>query len=390
MSLYVAKFGGSSVGNPTRIKLAASIIVKLIESSRAKIVVVTSAMQGVTNYLIDLARAVHDSTDHREYDAIISSGEQVAAGLLAAGLCSAGLPARSLNCWQAPIHAAGNYSNASITSIDISRIMETIEDGIIPVITGFQGLSENRDILTIGRGGSDATACAVAHAIKADECLIYTDVDGVYTADPRIVLDSKRLDEISYDEMLELAYCGAKVLQPRAVLIAKRCNVKIRVLSSFTDSGGTVVTDGKKDTTTICIPNESYVSGIAHNTNLAKLIIAEDDENYPKLLEKLGQIDLFSMNDGTVSFLFQKSSLNEIKHSLANSMKFQIITDIGLVTIVGSGFKADQSILVAVLEVANNRQIPIKQISVTENTISVIVSLHQVEELVNALHERVL
>jgi aspartate kinase len=388
MSLYVVKFGGSSVGNPARIKLAASIVAKLVNESNgaAKFVVVTSAMQGVTNYLINIVRSVYDSTDHREYDAVVSSGEQIAAGLLASGLRSIGFRAMSLNCWQIPIHAVGNYSNASITSIDISKIMEIIADGTIPVITGFQGVSENRDILTIGRGGSDATACAIAHAINADECLIYTDVDGVYTADPRIVLDAKRLAEISYDEMLELAYFGAKVLQSRAVLIAKRCNVKIRVLSSFTDSGGTVVTN--KTPNTVSIPNESYISGIAHNTNLARVVILEGATGFAKLLEKFGQLDLFSMNDGTISFLFQKSLLNEVKNSLLPSMKYQIITDIGLITIVGSGFKTDQNVLITVLDVADSHRISIKTISVTDNTISIIVSLHSVEELINALHSK--
>jgi aspartate kinase len=343
-------------------------------------------MHGVTNYLIDLVRSVYDSTNHREYDAIISSGEQVAAGLISAELCATGYPAMSLNGWQIPIYAAGNHSNASITGINISKIMNAIKNGIIPVITGFQGLSENCDMMTLGRGGSDATACSIAYAIGADECLIYTDVNGVYTADPRIVLNAKRLDEISYDEMLELSYCGAKVLQSRSVLIAMRCNVRIRVLSSFTDTGGTVVTDKK---TMISIPNERHVSGIAHNLNLARGIISGISEDcIITLLEKIGQVDLLTISDDVISFLFQKSQLNEIKNILKDSKKYEIINDIGLVTVVGGGFKTDQSILLSVIGIINNMQLSVKQISVTENTISVIISMHHVENLVNKLHTK--
>jgi aspartate kinase len=337
-------------------------------------------MHGVTNYLIDLVRSVHDSADHREYDAVISSGEQIAAGLLAARLCAMRFPAVSLNCYQIPIHAAGNFSNANITSIDISKINDLINDNIIPVITGFQGVSGDHDIMTTGRGGSDSTACSIAYVIKADECLIYTDVDGIYTADPRIVLKANRLDEISYEEMLDLAYCGAEVLQPQSVLIAMRCHVKIRVLSSFTDTGGTIVTNK------VPIPNARKVTGIAHNTNLAKIVISEIDLACATLLEKIGQIDLLAIEDNTISFLFQKSRLNEVKAILKDSEKYKLLSDIGLVTIVGYGFKADQSTFLEVMDVLKRMQLHPKQISVTETTISIVISLHQIDEVVNTLH----
>ena len=209
MSLYVLKFGGSSVATTARIAHVAGVIADFVDKEHG-VVVVTSAMQGVTNRLIELTKAFTDSPISREYDAIISSGEHVAAGLLALALNSRDISAKSLTAWQVPITVSGTYSDASISQVSAEKIFEMLSQGIIPVITGFQGISANGDVCTIGRGGSDATACAVANAIHADECLIYTDVDGVYTADPRKVPNARKLDVITYDEMLELATLGAE------------------------------------------------------------------------------------------------------------------------------------------------------------------------------------
>ncbi len=262
MSLYVLKFGGSSVATTDRIKHIASIVVGYIKKNH-KIVVVTSARQGVTNQLIELSRTFINDFCNREYDAIISVGEQVAAGLLSLALANINIKAQSLSAWQIPIHVSGEFSNATIKNVAKDNILGLLEKGVVPVITGFQGISENNDIMTIGRGGSDATACAIANAISADECFIYTDVDGVYTADPRIVLKAKRLKNISFDDMILLAENGAKVLQKQSVQIAKQYNVNLRVLSSFTDTGYTKITDN-----TSYVSNNYDVVGIAHNADV--------------------------------------------------------------------------------------------------------------------------
>ena len=271
MELCVLKFGGSSVATAARIKRVAEIIAKLKKEGQ-QVVVVTSAMQGVTNNLVEMTRFFSESSFNREYDAIVSTGEQIAAGMLAMALQSIGISAKSFAAWQIPIEVSGPYSDAKIVKVDAEKIRETVSHGIVPVITGFQGISKNGDVCTIGRGGSDATACAIAKWINADECLIYTDVDGVYTADPRIALDARKIEEISYDDMVELASWGAKVLQKKSTLIAKEYNVKLKVLSSFSGNSGTVVSDQTK-----CV--FPHIVGIAHNLDLFALYTQSSDED---------------------------------------------------------------------------------------------------------------
>ncbi|GHT89164.1 hypothetical protein FACS1894113_3480 [Alphaproteobacteria bacterium] len=280
MALYVLKFGGSSVATTARIRKSAEIVAN-VRNRGHLVAVVTSAMQGVTNQLIDVAKAFCDSFVNREYDAIISSGEQVAAGLFALCLGSIGISAKSMLGWQIPIRTSGFFSQGFISSVNKDVILnEILTNGTTPVIAGFQGISDENEIMTIGRGGSDATACAVSCAIGADECFIYTDVDGVYTADPRVVLNSKRLTQISYDEMLVLASLGAKVLQDKSVCIAKQCGVKLRVLSSFSEGGETIVTN---ETT---YQNDRKIAGIAHNTSVC-IINISGDFNGSELTERL-------------------------------------------------------------------------------------------------------
>ena len=224
MSLYVLKFGGSSVANIERMKHVSNIIAEFISNGDA-VVVVTSAMKGVTNNLVTTARQISIDTD-REYDVIISTGELVAAGMLARTLQTTGIPAVSLSASQIPIYADGSYGNGRVTRIKTSKLLSLVNDGIVPVVTGFQGITEVGDIITLGRGGSDATACALTYFLDADECFIYTDVDGVFTADPHIALNAQLIPEISYDEMLELSFWGAKVLQYQSVEIAKKYDMK--------------------------------------------------------------------------------------------------------------------------------------------------------------------
>lgn len=372
MSLYVLKFGGSSVATPIRIKNVSEIISKFV-SNGDRVVVVTSAMQGTTNHLIDLAKSFSDTTFNREYDAIISTGEQIAAGLLALSLCSMGYPAKSLNAWQIPIKTTDNYSNAEILEVNRDKLLEDVENGVIPVITGFQGISEGFDICTIGRGGSDATACAVANAIDADECLIYTDVDGVYSADPRIVLNAKKIPEISYDDMIELATWGSKVLQSKSTLIAKKYNVNLKVLSSFSEGPGTKVTN---KTTYI---SDKNITGIAHNLELSMLSL-----NNPLDIRLLQQ---FSVIDSGKGFLIQKASQNDLKAFLEeSSIEFEIDNDIGTTTIVGK-FESKEDILKKISEITDKNGITLKHSLFSPNSVSLITPFQQTEKFVNLLHK---
>ncbi|MDR1234003.1 MAG: aspartate kinase [Holosporales bacterium] len=377
MGLYVLKFGGSSVGTTSRIRHAASIVSKFVEAGDG-VIVVTSAMQGVTNQLIELTKSFSDLMAHREYDTVISTGEQIAAGLLALCLCSMNIPSVSMNCWQIPIRVTGNFSNANINEINAEAVLSRVQDGIVPVITGFQGVSREDDVMTIGRGGSDTTACIVAHAVNADECLIYTDVDGVYTADPRIVLNPKWIKEISYDEMLALSYGGAKVMQAKSVLIAKQYKLKVRILSSFIESEGTIMTDK-----TTYINQGNMVAGIAHNTTLAKLIIHNyGTTEWKDVLNKIEQVNLIQIDGGDLHALVPKTSISTVKEILREG--YDIEEDVGLITVSGHGFKADPSRLIQITESIDDS---IKHIVVAENEISIVAPLQNTEQIVNILHE---
>jgi aspartate kinase len=331
VGLYILKFGGSSVANPQRISHVADIVSRHLQSG-TEVVVVTSAMQGVTNQLVDLTKSFGEVMYGREYDAVISSGEQVAAGLLAICLNSIGVKAKSFNAWQIPIIAEGEFSDAAICEINSHKIFEELNDGVVPVITGFQGISKNckDDILTIGRGGSDATACAIASAMNADKCCIYTDVDGVYTADPRVVLGAKKLAKISYDDMLELADNGAKVLQAKSVAIAKQYGVNLSVLSSFTKGSETLVTNE-----TNYLSNANYeITGISHCV-------------------------------GTIAL------------------------NTGVISIVGKNPAAQQEVVDFVYRCLCDMSMPFEELITNERRLSIIVPFQQTEEIVNLLHDRI-
>jgi aspartate kinase len=356
MSLLVLKFGGSSVANTGRIRHVAELISEQIYKKH-KIVVVTSAMYGVTSQLIELTKSFTSSTFDREYDTVISTGEQVAAGLLALCLNSINIKSKSFNAWQLPIIIDGDFSNASINSINKDRIFNELDQGVVPVITGFQGISLTGDIFTIGRGGSDATACAVAYAINADKCLIYTDVDGVYTADPRIVLRSKRLSHISYDEMIELTSNGAQVLQAKSVIIAKQYHIKLNVLSSFIDkSSETIITDR-----TSYISTAGKIAGIAHNLNaLVVVITSKFDMQY--LLNKTKYLELKAIDEARGLFICSKNIQSELKSILDPICKFEFDSDIGVVTITGRNICSDIKIEEEITNYLEENHIKIKHI----------------------------
>ena len=366
MSLYVLKFGGSSVATTARIQHVAEIIIKHINDGH-KVVVVTSAMQGVTNKLIELTKAFSNSSRDREYDAVISSGEHVAAGLLALAIKSNGFSACSLTSWQVPINVTEAYSIAEITNVETHKIRKLLGEGIIPVITGFQGISNNQNICTIGRGGSDATACAVSKAINADKCFIYTDVDGVYTADPRIVLDAKKISEISYDDMLEMAMWGSKVLQAKSVQIAKEYRVELTVLSSFNDCNGTMISDKTYNNL------DNKIVGIAHNLDLFAINLPSDI-----VLNKLSKyVDMLKIFDN-ITFA-PKDLYHEICKKMEDTNAFD--SDVGTVTLVGDCSGVSESDMAEIYDKYDIKHVIqsdrfITFVSSYQNTVPIVIALH--------------
>jgi len=266
MALIVQKYGGTSVGNIERIRNVAARVAKT-QADGHQVVVVVSAMAGETDRLAKLARQVSSQPDEREVDLLLSSGERVTSALLALALQKLGLQARAFTGRQVGIITDSTHTKARIERITADRIREALREGVIPVVAGFQGIDEKSDVTTLGRGGSDLTAVALAAALNADSCDIYTDVDGVYTTDPSIVPGARRLERISYEEMLEMASLGAKVLQARSVEFAAKYNVPVRVLSSFTDSPGTLVTKEDREM------EQAVVSGVTYDKNQAKITI---------------------------------------------------------------------------------------------------------------------
>ena len=380
MSLYVLKFGGSSVATISRINNVANIIANMKKCGN-NIIVVTSAMHGVTDKLLAYTRdfSINNYNDsyYRESDAIVSCGESIAAGILSLALQSVGIKSKSFNSWQIPIEASLNYSNASITNINTNKLMGALNNDIVPVITGFQGLSPNNDIVTLGRGGSDATACALAYYTNADECYIYTDVSGVFTADPRVVTNAKILDYISYDEMLELAKYGAKVLQYKSVLLAKQYNIKVRVLSSFDNSNISSNIDSKTSLVTNKTKyiNNNEIAGIAHSTNY---VLLKTEVNIDNIIEKY---DLININN--YNYLVKKSVLNNIIDLLKDD-DYTIDNDIGTITVVGN---ITNDINNKLTQVLSKNNIDVKYINNSNISITYVVYLSQTENTLNILHK---
>ena len=263
--IIVQKFGGTSVGSVERIDAVAEIIKEASKSK--KIIVVVSAMGGETNRLVKLAKHFDKDPDKREFDALVSTGETVSSALLAMALQSKGIKARSYSASQISMRTTDSYSKAKILDVDADKILSTIKDNTIPIITGFQGVTAGGDVTTLGRGGSDTTAVAIAAQVGAERCDIYTDVDGIFTTDPKVVPNAKKLDSITMEEMLELASQGAKVMQTRAVEFANKYNVPVRVLSSFNDGSGTLIS--QKDESM----ENSVVSGIAFQKDQVKFTL---------------------------------------------------------------------------------------------------------------------
>jgi len=398
MALFVQKFGGTSVGTPERIKAVAEKVARF-RSEGHDVVVVVSAMSGETNRLIGLANEIMEEPTPREMDVLVSTGEQVTIALLSMALQKRGCPARSYTGSQVRILTDSRHTKARIKQIDEQRMREDLDAGRVVVVAGFQGIDDAGNITTLGRGGSDTTAVALAAALKADECQIYTDVDGVYTTDPRVVDSARRLERITFEEMIEMASLGSKVLQIRAVEFAGKYNVPLRVLSSFTEGEGTLITFEDEN-----VMEQPVVSGIAFNRDEAKVTIAGVPDTPGSALRILKpvsdadvEVDMIVQNvgaDNRTDFTFTVHR-NDFKR--AQSILQQVADELGArqvsgdskiakVSIVGVGMRSHAGVATKMFAALSNEGINILMISTSEIKISVVIDEKYLELAVRALH----
>ena len=401
MALIVQKYGGTSVANPDRIRNLARRVARY-KAMGHKVVVVVSAMSGETNRLIALAKEIMPEPDPRELDMMVSTGEQVTIGMTALALMELGIKAKSYTGAQVKILTDDAYTKARILSIDETNIKKDLDNGYVVVVAGFQGVDANGNITTLGRGGSDTTGVALAAALKADECQIYTDVDGVYTTDPRVVPEARRLDKITFEEMLELASQGSKVLQIRSVEFAGKYKVKLRVLSSFDDEGeGTLITfEEEKDM------EQPVISGIAFNRDEAKITVLGVPDKPGIAYQILGpvaeanvDVDMIIQNtgaDGTTDFTFtvHKNEMNKALSILRDKVQAHIGAreisgddKIAKVSIVGVGMKSHVGIASKMFRILAEEGINIQMISTSEIKIAVVIDEKYLELAVRVLHK---
>ena len=401
MSILVQKFGGTSVANPERIKSVAEKVAKFASQGH-KIVVVVSAMSGETNKLINLAEQMMSPPEPREMDTIVSTGEQITSGLTALALINLGIKAKSYTGHQVKILTNKSHTKARIENIDSKIIKKDLNEGFVIVVAGFQGSDIEGNITTLGRGGSDTTAVALAASLKADECQIYTDVDGIYTTDPRVVPEARKLDSITFEEMLEMASLGSKVLQTRAVEFAGKYKVKLRVLSSFQSYGeGTIITfEDQKNM------EEPIISGIAFNRDEAKITIlgvpdmpgiayqilgpvAESNIDVDMIIQNVGQ-------DGLTDFTFtihqddMKKTLAILNEKVKDHVKAREISGdnkIAKLSIVGVGMRSNVGVASKMFRTLAEEGINITTISTSEIKISVILEEKLLDKAVRSLHK---
>jgi aspartate kinase len=398
MALIVQKYGGTSVGNPERIKNVARRVLAAQQAGN-KIVVVVSAMSGVTDSLIKLAKEVHPEPNEREMDVLLATGEQTTIALLAMALHGLGAKAVSLTGAQAGIVTDGLHTKAKIANITPKRVHEFLDNGNIVTIAGFQGETPDGQITTLGRGGSDLTAIAIAAAIKADLCQIYTDVDGVYTSDPRIVPNARKLTEISYDEMLELAALGSKVMQARSVEFAKKFGVVFEVRSSFNDNPGTIV---KEETSKM---EDVVLRGVAVDKNQAKVTIAGVPDK-PGIAAKVFKtiadaninIDVIVQNVSEKGFTDISFTVGSSEAAKATKVLQPIVkeisareatstADIAKLSVVGIGMRSHTGVAAKIFETLAASGVNIDMISTSEIKISVIIALKDADKAARAVHD---
>ena len=399
MSLIVQKYGGTSVGSVERMLDVADSIMKMHDAGH-QLVVVCSAMHGETDRLIKFAKQMMSIPDPLAYDLLLSSGEQVSVSLLAMALCARGMQAIPLTGFQAGIQSDGQHKKARILDIDTAVLHTKLANGVIPVVAGFQGIDSSGNITTFGRGGSDTTAVALAAALHADECRIYTDVDGVYTTDPRVVPTARRLDRVTFEEMLEMASLGAKVLQIRAVEFAGKYNVPVRVLSSFEEGPGTLITYEDTDM------EQPLVSGIAFDRNQAQLTLV-GVPNEPghamhilaAISDKAIEVDMIVQNmpnlSGTVDFSFtvQRDDFKET-YEILEGVQSELGIDsilannhIAKLSVVGVGMHSHAGVATRMFEALAEEGINIHMIATSEIKISVVVDEKYLELGARSLHD---
>ena len=398
MSLIVQKFGGSSVANAERVNNVARIVTDTYKKGN-KVVVVVSAQGDTTDDLIEKQMEINPNASKRERDMLLAAGEQISISLLAMAIEKIGCPVVSLLGWQAGIRTTSSHTNARIKSIDCERLNRELDHNRIVIVAGFQGITKYGDVTTLGRGGSDTSAVALACGLHADLCQIYTDVEGVYTADPRKVKNARKLDEISYDEMLELATLGAQVLHNRSVELAKKYNLELEVLSSLTCAPGTIVKEATK-------VESMLISGIAKDTDIARIsVIGVPDEPglafkmFSKLAASDVNIDIILQSvgrDGTkdIAFTVSKDKVADAKKVIENFrpiLRAQNVIfdeDVAKVSIVGAGMESHSGFASKMFEALYNADINIQMISTSEIKISVLIKSADADRAVSALHNK--
>jgi aspartate kinase len=398
MARIVQKFGGTSVADVARIKEVARRVKREVDAG-CEVAVVVSAMAGVTNQLVGWTRAVSTLHDAREYDAVVSSGEQVTAGLLALALQNLGIDARSWLGWQIPIRTDGMHGKARIAAVETGEIRRRLAAGQVAVVAGFQGLGPRGRVTTLGRGGSDLTAVALAAALEADRCDIFTDVDGVYTADPRIVAKARKLGRITYEEMLEMASQGAKVLQTRSVELAMNHRVRLQVLSSFNDTPGTLVVDEDE------IVEKQVVSGIAYSRDEAKITVLKVADRpgvaaaiFGPLADHAINVDMIVQNvseDGRFTDLTFTVAQADLERAVAVLEKRRALlgfdalkpdSNVVKISVIGVGMRSHAGVAKQMFQTLADKGINIQVISTSEIKVSVLIAAEYTELALRALH----
>jgi aspartate kinase len=398
MARIVQKFGGTSVGDLERIQHAAGIVKAEYERGN-EVAVVLSAMSGVTNDLVGKVNEISRLHDTREYDVVVASGEQVTVGLMAIALQNIGVPARSWLGWQVPVHTDDVHGKARIKDVDPQGIIRQFADGVVAVVAGFQGLSPQGRIASLGRGGSDTSAVALAAALDADRCDIYTDVDGVYTTDPRIVAKARKLDKITYEEMLEMASQGAKVLQTRAVELAMNRGVRMQVRSTFEDLPGTLVVDEDE------IVEQQVVSGIAYSRDEAKITLVSVADQpgvaagiFGPLADASVNVDMIVQNvsaDGKrtdMTFTVGKSDFDraiKVLEGVRETINFESLSsdpNVVKVSVIGVGMRSHAGVAKEMFQAFAEKGINIQVISTSEIKISVLIAEEYTELALRSLH----
>jgi aspartate kinase len=398
MALVVQKYGGTSVGNLDKIANVAKKVIRTKEEGN-DVVVVLSAMSGETDRLIQLALKAAAEPDPREYDSLVSTGEQVTVTLLAIMLNGMGCPAKSFLGFQVRVHTDQAFKKARILSVDTEAIRAELKKGVIAVVAGFQGIDPENNITTLGRGGSDTSAVALAAALKADVCDIYTDVDGVYTTDPNICSNARRLDRITYDEMLEMARAGAKVLQPRSVELAKKFNVPVYVKSSFTDEGGTLVTREEKEM------EKEVLSGVTYDRDQAKITVIHVPDRpgvaarlFTPLSEHNILVDMIIQNASIqghtdLTFTVSRKDIREATQIISEVVrdvgaeKFEVDDNVAKVSIIGVGMISHSGVAARMFATLAREGINIMMISTSEIKVSCVVEAKYTELAVTVLHD---